>query len=296
MGMWAPTSTFSGEGASSVEVQMILFESTMRRRQFREILQKAPARKKPKDHEGADHRIWHSHGHARGPTEVLFPAKFMCILQLSCVKERDFPLVGVSFAKPVDKPATGTNIEVVLMSRDALTIVGIVDFVQAFFTSGEFLEMMPGEKGADDKDPGLYCVADSDSDDDGVPAVVEYPVFDGLKKMTMLRSQGNYQPLPLSSLKGVWFLADAEPRVRLQFTQPEDILFFSETDRQRWRQQLNAVLEHADATSGLDEGGPQGRGKGWYVAPTEAKDHQQVNKELKSGATRAQMNPASQKK
>jgi len=88
-------------------------------------------------------------------------------------------------------------------------------------------------------------------------------VDEGLGKCTAVRSS----PWQLSALQGVFFLAEAEPKVKLQFQRTEEFLFSRDGERQRWRRHLAYVLKAREERPSQEQASKQGQG--WSVVPTD---------------------------
>jgi len=71
-------------------------------------------------------------------------------------------------------------------------------------------------------------------------------------------------PWQLKQLEGVWFLAEAEPRIKLRFERTEEFLFSSDGERQRWRRHLAVVLANQERRQQDD----RTRNQGWSVLAT----------------------------
>merc|ERR1719215_1708527 len=85
---------------------------------------------------------------------------------------------------------------------------------------------------------------------------------------------------PFKSQTGVWFMAEQEPKVSLQFSKKEDITFFSDGDRQRFRQHLACVLRCGDEVDAPTSTQRQ-QGKLWKVQPTGKTELSGVTREVR---------------
>lgn len=122
----------------------------------------------------------------------------------------------------------------------------------------------PGEGGS---------VDDSGSDEDALVIGDQPPACEDYKPMDCSRTPA--EALQLKMLQGVFFIAESDSKARLQFATSQDINFFSEGCKQRWRSQLAAALAHADSK---DDPEPTGRQKGMIVVPSKAEDATGVRK------------------
>lgn len=260
VGVWWKSD--SSTDRSDDRLHLIIFESSCRCNEFRSALKMTV----PNYIEG-------KYGSGRGVHEHPVDNTFMSTLQETCKTEKAASLVSIFFVKSPDTPvASGTNIETLIFSRDAVKFVKLTSFVDEFARRGNYCDAaIDGIEGVREQ------VVDSDSDNDTLVEEHDYGALDDVTKLTASRAYE--EALQLSALKGVHFLADHESRVRLTFVRPEDIIFFSEGDRQRWRLQLHNVLQHAD--NHVDEV-TIGRAKGWTPARTEVDNVDAVKKQLKN--------------
>merc|ERR1719210_2453855 len=84
-------------------------------------------------------------------------------------------------------------------------------------------------------------------------------------------------PWALKELRKVMFLADAEPRLALQFgsAKPESIIFASDAERQRWRRHLANVLRYQEEHQTEDQGKSNNT---WSVVRTGKTETSEVQK------------------
>merc|ERR1712039_72971 len=101
-------------------------------------------------------------------------------------------------------------------------------------------------------------------------------------------------PWDLLQLKGVWFLAEAEPKVKLQFMNsspgnPEEVAFVSDVERQRWRRHLANVL----AKQETGQKGNEKKGNvGWSVVPTTINNIDEIKDKTKEDIKEGHKPPA----
>lgn len=157
--------------------------------------------------------------------------------------------LGQPAARPV--VAGEPEVELLLLTTDVVACVGLRDFLGSLARSDDaeyFASNLPD-----------VPHQDSDSEEDALPDRVLAPLRQkacGIAKMKVLRGS----PWQLGDLQGVWFLAESESKMRLQFSTMEEFHFFAEGERQRFRRQLAQVLQ---ASSKRDAA------RGWEVVPSE---------------------------
>jgi len=242
-----------------------IFESSMRRQQFQEILRLVP-KKVDKNNK-------------RESRQVALDRRMFYFLQDQCKskKTRRFfehsdAIVNITFTKKHKDHGMSTEIEVIVMTRVDLTIMPIANFVKIYV--GSHLAYRGGET----KDP-MAIVEDSDEDDGELPEPEDMkagPVdVPGLER-TDMKNQWTLSP----SLKGVWFLASTEPQVTAKFDDGQSVkfVFMSDGDRQRWRQHLALVLSSREASGTQNNTSPDL----WTVRGTGQTDLQEVQKEMKN--------------
>jgi len=241
------------------QLEVLIFESSTRRRRFRELVQRTPARKTNKASS-----LWFP-----GRPEIPVSDEFLHTMQETCKKERIESLVSVTFlppADPNDRPSTA-NIEVLLLTHDAMAFVSFQSWLRQFARFGDYSTVE-----AEDED-----VEDSASDVDAPPPVEEHKAPENLEKLDYSRSPA--MPWEIKSIQGVWFMADSQPKARLQFNKQEDVVFFSDNEKQRWRQHIAAVIAIVDAKN------ENLANKKWSVKPTTKGILRAVQQEMKQSST-----------
>merc|ERR1712187_482981 len=164
----------------------------------------------------------------------------------SCSKQESgqpSSLVSCTFTKPDSKDwraLTGTNIEVLVLTQHTLAIVKLPGFLAHFsrFVHLHRREADGGEKlGLEFQD-----VEDSDSDVDNLPEDAPFLRVDDPGRM---RASRGGEPNYLKNLKMVFFRSEEDGSSLAQLNIGSDTLiihFFSDCEKQRWRQQLAAAL------------------------------------------------------
>lgn len=122
--------------------------------------------------------------------------------------------------------------------------------------------------------PDFLDINDSDSDSEELEVMeVSGPAFSSINNVLSGR---NVNPWTLDTLKGVWFLAVNmiegvhSPQMKLEFSNPKSVetfVFLSDSDRQRFRQKLAAVMAMQSKTLSF--------------VPTKAENLEEANKKLK---------------
>eukprot|EP00929_Paragymnodinium_shiwhaense_P102117 TRINITY_DN65303_c0_g1_i1.p1 TRINITY_DN65303_c0_g1~~TRINITY_DN65303_c0_g1_i1.p1 ORF type:complete len:2652 (+),score=607.68 TRINITY_DN65303_c0_g1_i1:271-8226(+) len=265
---WDPMET-----VSPTPLQVFIFESALRRKHLQEFLCTVP-------------KACARNQNRRGPPEVLLRGEVSGMLAVVSQKGRLSPLMNITFIRPNDGVPTAANIEVMVLSRASIAFLTLSSFLAAVAAYGDYSVVEEGEDmptlvvqqdsaevahrkiGADE------VIADTDSEEDDLPRISLPPDVDLPRKIEFSRPAAK----ALKGLKGVWFMAEAEPRARLQFQEAMDILFFSDGCKQRWRQQLAGVL-HTPAESGNEAMELLKDKRGWQVVPTEKETMEDVLRE-----------------
>lgn len=186
--------------------------------------------------------------------------------------------------KPDDEDPTDDDSELLVLTTDTLCVISIHSFIEHFARTDD-------DDYYDSCDDREVMVDDSDSENDDIPLpsrtnMVKTP------KMSPMRGS----PWLLKDLQGVWFLSDAEPKVRLQFGSKEVFVYFtSDGERQRFRRHLAGVLrameDRAEEKQPEDEAKQQAR-KNWTVLPTDQTTMAKVKKQAKEVRARGEQLPA----
>lgn len=237
--------------------ELLIFESGAHQRQFREILRVVPRRKA----KGNVHSLPPISRQVRGVSEVPFRPEVLEAVRTSVKKSHpraEAFVVNMTFMKRADRQAPST---LMVLATDMIGVFDVREFFGKVFCESkeEDERQIAASEHAAIHLKG-ECLEDSDSDVEGMPSSVKDP-GDAQSELVLAPVGG---PWLLDSLQGIWFLADHEPKMKLQFPgKQQDYLFFNDGERQRWRQQLAALLEAADASQAA------GAKNAWSVVPTE---------------------------
>lgn len=251
------------DASTDLRREVLIFESSARRRGVHEALRRCRQRcpRRPRRRHAAEEACAASSPLPwRGIPATPLRQEVWDALAASCRKDRGFAgasIVDVTFVRAAGESAPGDSaegLEVLVMTTESCAILSFRSFL------GRYARRDDVDHYTSDAAP-VARLEDSDSDDAGAgPRASERRTSaDGAAKMEVLRGG----PWPLHTLQGVWFLAEAESKVRLQFATMEEILFTSEGDRQRWRRRLRGVLGSATARGGAQDG------SAWSIMPTD---------------------------
>jgi len=259
----------SSSSDSRPERESLIFESADRRRGFREMIQLVPQlnskrTRKTSSGEKAEKRL-------AGLPEMALAPEVIGKLQDAVKGERTSPIVSITFIKGESAiPGLGSSIDVLVLTKASAGIVKISSFLRLIAT----VAWPDGPEAPE-------AVCDSDSDEDVPMKASPVKDFDD-HNLSVEHARGG--PWKLNELQGVWFLADSHPRVNLQFSgQPLKLAFFTDAERQRWRQQLAAVL----AALGAGEG-ELASSQGWSVVPTDKTNIAEVKKAAQAALKESQ--------
>lgn len=258
-------------------MQILIFESSSRRRHFRDTIPLVR---------------WVTHDPP--PPERLLPDEFFYTILQMCKSDagQASPLINVTLSRdPETKNVTSANMEAICLAREVVCSLKMSVFLTALAKCCEVYWGPEGQKeepdGVFDDPPDVHKreLFDSDSDEDGLP-----------RQMDLTKAK-NDEPPPkpvwkndLKKLKACWFLseADAVPKVTLDFGGKQNTIhFFSEVEKQRWRQKLSSALRYSDEyDEELQQGIGGGRAPGMKAFPTVAGDFRNVKKHLKEAANK----------
>jgi len=259
------------EGAKAYK-EVLIFESSGRRRAFQRLLRRLPS------HRGtigvaqmrirelvkmAVDRATVSDAHKPSPTVDIF---FVRDYAAGEGADQEAMTFGDAFTERY-----GAQPKAFVLNLAAATSITMRSFLQALAV-------------ADHNDPdGVLTDAedgvldDTDSEDDALPTpydVSRVIESDGPERIER-DDDSRLSQHPLKKLDGVWFLAEAEPKVRLQFgTQNVMLSFMSDGERQRFRRRLAHLLLAGQQAGDKDEDAA----KGWSVLPTVETDMKKVKK------------------
>jgi len=247
------------------QFQLLVFESSSRRRLFQQALRRVP--RKPSVSGEMEHRK-HQAGRARarGILECHVKSDALESLRETCqVRRGGIPLVSVSFVYG-NSITLHRQLEMVVLTRCSVTVISYQSFWSKFWRRGD-------EKHYDEE--VTIASIDTDSDDDRLPPFSENVVAtsnDHADKCEALHGS----PWDIDDLQGVWFLSEASPKVRLQFGQTIEITFTSDGERQRFRRHLATILAEG-AVSRVGKSS-----QGWAVVPTDKTDLRSIQKETEA--------------
>eukprot|EP00931_Biecheleriopsis_adriatica_P100694 TRINITY_DN75952_c0_g1_i1.p1 TRINITY_DN75952_c0_g1~~TRINITY_DN75952_c0_g1_i1.p1 ORF type:complete len:2665 (+),score=531.47 TRINITY_DN75952_c0_g1_i1:80-8074(+) len=248
--------------------QLLVFESSARRRIFQQVLRKVPQKQHhivvPGDSRSAGDLIY-------GVPEV--PMQFMAYnaLEQTCqVGRGGMPLVGVTFIRSAGGAAgSEDSVELLALTRTSVTVISMDSFMVAFTRDDD-------DHYYDDDRECLDAVLDTDSEDETL--LPSKPP--GVGKFEDKKCQALYgSPWELEELQGVWFVAEATPKVRMQFATTNEFTFVSDGERQRFRRHLAQVLSSQEAAKR-----PGSSSQAWTVVPTDKTDLTAIKKDAKEVA------------
>lgn len=258
--------------------EVFIFECQSRRDQFRQALKGVCRfRERKKDKMGKEETFdTLETGPDRFVKEILPPLRFSLWLRKQCkdgnMQRSQAQLVNITFINmdpSIRNPES--KIEVLMLTRDALSTISLIQFLAAYVQ-----EVV----GQEDKPPEPKLVKeDSDSDNDMVPPLQVFPItdMDDMKNVMPVRGA----VWPIKDLQGVWFMAAEDPTMKLDFGgKVYEMRFFTDGCRQRFRQHLACTLKTGEED--LDADKREQQGKKWKVQPTRKDKMDEVKKELKT--------------
>ncbi|CAK8997126.1 unnamed protein product [Durusdinium trenchii] len=261
---------------TEINVEMLIFESTSRRRYFQEVLRRVPrerrklagdseeviTRRNAKGITGSVKGIWEV---AVNPETSLWPrggmARLLAPRMASLIETCQVRRGGIPLAPrcprareraslgELERPDGTVSVSFVhtlgpanvLSQRLSLLVLTRCSLTVIPFRSfwSRFWRMNVDEKYYDADEHVDQAAMDTDSDDDILPPFKETVVTSNESEEKFEASKG---PFDFDDLQGVWFFAESSPKVRLQFAQPIDITFTSDGERQRFRRHLANIL------------------------------------------------------
>ena len=258
---------------ANVGMEMIIFESTSRRRYFQEALRRVPRERKKLTGEDPTAPVIRRNakgitGSVKGIWEVgINPETIASILETCQVRRGGIPLVSVSFVHTTGLAnIMSKRLSLLVLTRCSLTLIPFHSFWSKFWR--------PNDERFYDADENVDQAAmDTDSDDDELPPFKETVVT--TSNDTEEKFQASKGPFDFDDLQGVWFLAESSAKVRLQFSSMLEIIFTSDGERQRFRRHLAHILsEEAAPKAGKAR-------QAWAVVPTDQQDLKTIQKETK---------------
>eukprot|EP00927_Polykrikos_kofoidii_P086102 TRINITY_DN9547_c1_g1_i1.p1 TRINITY_DN9547_c1_g1~~TRINITY_DN9547_c1_g1_i1.p1 ORF type:complete len:1837 (+),score=294.25 TRINITY_DN9547_c1_g1_i1:89-5512(+) len=261
----------SENGKIESHLQVLIFESVQRKRNFLEALRLMPT----KPVKGDTLR-------SAGLPFVMVRGEVMAWLHQACKKERGEKIHSVTFIKPPASAAGSLDsrtLELLAITKESITIIDITQFVTVLDMYCDHRNVPAGTDLESDSPFIAHrkrlsyteVCDDSDSDDETLPQTMDIIHWDDEARLPL--GEGRNEPRFLKNLQGVWFMAQAESHAKLHFDDIVlDIQFFCDGEKQRWRQQLAMLLDQQDK-----DGTPQ---KGWSVMQTEQDTMQGVKKTM----------------
>lgn len=263
--------------------EALIFESSGRRRAFQRFLRRLPAHPKMARSQVSQPRL--------GVTQMRIRKHVRAILENHTVPQtshRPCPPVDLFFVNDIsvdegdgEESMTfgdafteiyGAEPKVFVLDLLSVTTITVRSFLKALAVA------LPDPPGANDDDSIMDyedgVLDDTDSDDDFVPKFYDGGrTLDAYERVKMAEVRGMNQQ-QLKKLDGVVFLAEAEPKVRLQFGKKSKMLFsfMSDGERQRFRRRLAHVILAGQQAGDKEEEDT----KGWSVLPTVEKDMTKV--------------------
>ncbi|CAE8602328.1 unnamed protein product [Polarella glacialis] len=239
--------------------QVLIFESSARRGDFQRALRIIQR------NEAASQKL------RLGVPEVRLRQEVTLSLEDVCSPTRDRnPLVNVSFVH--EASGQSKSLEVLLLTTITVSVMPLALFLDNYCRKDDFAHY--------DESNSSVAGLDTDSENEALPdAADDEELEEELKVMTGVRV-----PFELEDLQGVWFVAEASPKMKLQFsTDTLEFTFVSDGERQRFRRKLAQVL------AGIDADGGKGDSKGiakmpWTVVPTAYTSIGDVTKEAMSSS------------
>jgi len=239
--------------------EVLIFESAWRRRAFQQALRMVE-RIRPETHSSARE-------FRRGIPEMQVRKEVIDSLQETCKRDmRNTALVNVTFVRSRQGSTTSSwgeswsasspadvQAEVLLLTIDAVAVIALSGFLQQYARRDDEQYYAAA--------PRRVWALETDSEEESGPLVPQAPG----QVIQVDKCQPLYSsPWHLKNLQGVWFLSEAEPKVKLQFERSELLVFVSDGERQRWRRHLAFVLANQERRQADDGRG----GQGWSVVPT----------------------------
>jgi len=264
------------EGSDSRR-EVLIFESSSRRRTFQQALRMVERRQKQSAPSSGSEpgSEW-----SRGIPEVQIRKEVFVCLREACKKDmrNNTSIVNVTFARSRKEQGASSwggswgtpessdgDAELLVLTVDTVAAIELPSFLRQYAKWDDLDDY------AVEARHGTVMETDSEGEEDLVGQPPPPQPFDGAVACQALHGS----PWPLKQLEGVWFLAEAEPKMKLQFERPELMLFTSDGERQRWRRHLAATL----ACQERRRAGEQAKGgQGWSVVPTGKTELAEVKK------------------
>jgi len=222
----------------------------------------------------------------RGVPMLRLRTEVMESLQKTSKKDvkNDVRILNVTFVKSRKSGDEGyfasksqVKVDVLVLTVDTLCAITLSSFLCKFARKDDAeysAEAFAKEADGDYKDEAIWreeLETDSEGEENILATSLPGQPFDGIEDCDTLYDS----PWQLKSLKGVWFLAEAQPQVRVEFDSREMFSFTRDGERQRWRRHLASVL-HSQEQRKTDD---QAKGnQGWSVVPTGKTEIKEVQK------------------
>jgi len=251
--------------------EVLIFDSSSRRRAFQQALRMV-------DRAQYDGRST-AHDSSRGIPQLPLRKEIIDTLQGTCqlTDVRNTALVSATFVRSQRDAAasswtTGwsaasinTQAEVLLLTVGTVVVISLDDFLRQYARPDD--AEVYAAQAAD------FTLMETDSEDEN--SLNDLQPSGPRQEFTIPPAKALYSgPWKLKDLQGVWFLAEAEPKIKLKFQGIVMILFPSDGERQRWRRHLAAVLANQERRQQDDRSANQG----WSVLATGKTEITEVRK------------------
>lgn len=254
------------------QTEVLVFESSGRKRIFQQALQKVPrTRDREKGKSGAASTV-NSQGLQLSTCGILETALRQevedTLEESSQVGRGGAPLVSMTFVRSPSVDTMEPSVDLLILTRGSIAVISMASFLSRFARAEDFNTYATGSR---------VIAVDTDSEDDMLAPFRELAAFssDESGKCEVLE---NYL-FNLEELQGVWFVAEAKPKVRLQFGSTTEINFISDGERQRFRRHLATVL--AEEAQGHQDK----KNQAWTVIPTNKTDLKAIEQQTRTQAT-----------
>eukprot|EP00811_Abedinium_folium_P008057 NODE_1743_length_2387_cov_6.496903.p1 GENE.NODE_1743_length_2387_cov_6.496903~~NODE_1743_length_2387_cov_6.496903.p1 ORF type:complete len:627 (-),score=220.82 NODE_1743_length_2387_cov_6.496903:507-2351(-) len=233
------------------------FESTTRRKIFKDIISQVPENFK----RGGKKQTT--------PRERMLHSNVTLALKESVKTEKgEVSLCSVLFVRSSDLMGN-MGIQALVLGEQRIALVDMSELVLRIEKNSEYYF-------EDEAEVGISC--DSDTDDDTMldPQAVDVNRIDEVGALEATPASKDWS---LPKLKGVRFLREAEPKVILKFQGDETIQFFTECERQRFRRQLSIILQGMEEEKSKSNKS-KSDGKTWMAVQSKNTNLSVVEKEV----------------
>jgi len=255
--------------------EVIIFESSSRRRHFQHMLRMVKRKSNIQKQFMGEFRL--------GVPALKVRDEVMESLQKASKLEpkEDVRILNVAFVRSPKGSDEGffaaksqAEVDVLVLTVDTLCAVDLPSFLSnwAREDDAKFHKVL-----VDDPTNEVICTqeleTDSEGEDNILASTLAGQTFDEIQKPCKTLHGSPWQ---LKSLNGVWFLAESQPRVQLQFGSKVTISFARDGERQRWRRHLASVLRSQERRKPDDKAKDS---QGWSVVPTGKTELEAVKKQ-----------------